>query len=134
MHLQSSRDYVRLGSPTSPEAPRHAQGRKQRQPHEKGQPESAHRRAWGEQFSEDTGLPQGHLDLERRSQRPADQPVGVPLTTEVITLVAKLMSDEGVSVPPLKLADIINLALVDAAEHGGQPRPEMVQRLVRLMK
>lgn len=86
-------------------------------------------------FEAKLGLPKGYLD---RTDKPVQQsthaPLDVPLTTEVITLVGRVLNDEGVTLPPLKLAELVNLAIVDASANGGQPRDAILKSVVRLLK
>lgn len=58
----------------------------------------------------------------------------VGLTAEIIRLVGRLFEEEGVDVSGMRFADVCALALLDAAEHDEQPRPDHVRSLVRLVK
>lgn len=80
-------------------------------------------------FETRLGLPAGSLD---RPVSGATTSVG--LTAEVIRLVGRLFEEEGVDVSGMRFADVCALALLDAAEHDEQPRPDHVRALVRLVK
>lgn len=63
------------------------------------------------------------------------QPVnGVEFTADVIRMVGRLFSEERVELSVVRFADVVALAILDAAEHDGQARPEHVRALVRLVK
>lgn len=68
------------------------------------------------------GLPTGYFDRDQ------------PITADVVRLVGKVLEDEGVSLPMMKLSDLIAIALADAAEHGGVARPALLQAIARLLK
>lgn len=77
-------------------------------------------------FERKLGLPEGHLDRENGAAAPLPYEQG-PLSQEVLLLVGKALEDEGVSLPPMKLMDLIAVAL-------SAPDPELVRRIVRLLK
>lgn len=53
---------------------------------------------------------------------------------ELVQLVGRICETEGATLSTPKFADIVALALTDAAEHGGQAREDMVKTLVRLAR
>lgn len=67
---------------------------------------------------------------------PAAQPApgDTALVAEVIRLVGSISAGEAVTLPPMKFADVVALAYVDAAEHGGKPREDHIKQIVRLLK
>lgn len=96
------------------------------------------------------GLPAGALDrpmngdevpqggwtgIERRAQPPA-APVAAdtPVLTEVVRVTAQVLDDAHVHLTPEKFANLVTLALRDAAEHGNKPRTEFVKGLVDFVK
>lgn len=87
-------------------------------------------------FEARLGLPVGSLDrpVVQLAQSDAPQAVSVGLTAEIIRLVGRLFEEEGVDVSGMRFADVCALALLDAAEHDEQPRPDHVRSLVRLVK
>lgn len=62
------------------------------------------------------------------------EPASAEQTTDIIRLCAKLIEDESVNIPLARFADLVELALSDTAEHGGQVRQDHMRRMVRLMK
>lgn len=84
-------------------------------------------------------LPMGSLDLPPGS-KPQASATAAPLdnttalVADVIRTVSRMCEDEGLSTPPSKFGDLVILALNDAMEHGGQPRPDHARLLVRLLK
>lgn len=86
-------------------------------------------------FETRLGLPAGSLDRPVSGAAPAAAATtSVGLTAEVIRLVGRLFEEEGVDVSGMRFADVCALALLDAAEHDEQPRPDHVRALVRLVK
>ena len=86
-------------------------------------------------------LPVGSLDLPPGPKPQASAALGAApldsttaLVADVIRTVSKMCEDEGLSTPPSKFGDLVILALNDAMEHGGQPRPDHARLLVRLLK
>lgn len=85
-------------------------------------------------FEKRLGLPSGYLDRSEGSSAPPVAPGEVPMTVDVIRLVGKVLDEEGLSLPPMRFADVVALALTDTVEHGGKPRPEMIRSVVKLLK
>lgn len=82
------------------------------------------------------GLSEGSLDNEHGTQTSLPPPpvVNSDLIASVIHSVGAAMGDEHVAgVHPSKHAELINLVLKDALEHGGTPREDHVRALVRLL-
>lgn len=89
-------------------------------------------------------LPKGHFDQPLgdefvsvpavRTTRQVQQVSSVDLTAEVIRMVGRLFSEEGVDFSAIRFADIVAMAILDAAEHDGQGRPEHIRALVRLVR
>lgn len=89
-------------------------------------------------FEQDLGLAPGWFDT---LHEPAEQAVSVPappsstdMLVDVIRLVGTVLQAESLDVGPAKFADLVALAVVDNAEHGGAPREAHIKSLVRLMK
>lgn len=55
------------------------------------------------------------------------------LMGNVIRMVGQVLESEGVNLPPLKFSEVAALGLSDTIEHG-QPRPEYLAQIIRLLK
>jgi hypothetical protein len=65
--------------------------------------------------------------------RPASAPTDAELMGNVIRMVGQVLESEGVNLPPLKFSEVAALGLSDTIEHG-QPRPEYLAQIIRLLK
>ncbi|MQR02348.1 hypothetical protein [Glaciimonas soli] len=83
-------------------------------------------------FEEKLGLDVGTLD-EPISGHTAP-PVDIAQTLELIRLVGRVCEGEAITLAPMKLTDVIALALADTMEHGGVPREDYIKTLLRLAK
>jgi hypothetical protein len=61
-------------------------------------------------------------------------PDAAEMASRALQVVGQVLENEGMSLPPLKFANVAQLTISDAAAHEGVPREEYVQQLVRLMK
>lgn len=92
-------------------------------------------------FEAKLGLEEGSLDWTA-NQRPAAPLKPVPgskqpeasLTVDIVRLVGEVCEEQRVALPAAKFADVVALALADAAEHGRAPSAEYLRRLVALLK
>lgn len=64
---------------------------------------------------------------------PSDDQSG-KIVEDVIAMVAAAIAQERVQLDPVKYASLVQLALSDAMEHGGQARRSFVQQVVKLLK
>lgn len=90
-------------------------------------------------FESKLGMEPGSLDREvplavlpKRSVR--QQSVDVQQLAQVIDALTSACKNETADLPTAKFAEIPTLVAKDAAEHGGQVRPDFVTTLVRLAK
>ena len=84
-------------------------------------------------YERDLGLPSGWLDNAAPAATTTTEG-STALVATVIRLVGAVLQGEKIDVQPARFADLVALAYVDAAEHGGAPREAHVRSLVRLMK
>lgn len=84
-------------------------------------------------FEKKLGLSTGALDQPQRDTTPAAS-AQMPLAVDVIRLVGRVLEDEGVSLPPVKFADLVAFALTESVEQQRIATPDQVKRVVRLMK
>jgi hypothetical protein len=97
-------------------------------------------------FEAKLGLPDGALDwpVENKGRAPASvrvvsKPDPAPasgdtaLTMDVIQLVARTCAAENLQLPPLRFADIVQFALLQAIETGQAPSEEALRRLIALV-
>lgn len=54
------------------------------------------------------------------------------MVRSTIDMVSRIIETERISVTPAKALSLASLAITDAMEHGGQPREQHIQTLVRL--
>lgn len=101
------------------------------------------------------GLPEGSLDKpveidpafiagttrRGRSRMPmppmapaANAPISTDNLMSLIKLMGEVCSAENVTLPPMKQADIMALAIADSMEHGNEVRPEYIKTLISLTK
>jgi hypothetical protein len=99
-------------------------------------------------FEEKLGLPPGWLDRAAPPSAPLPAPAAPPpidsaLVTQVLRLVAESCEAMGVTLAHARFADVVALLYTEAvvallyteaAEERRLPRPEHVQRLVKLLK
>lgn len=91
-------------------------------------------------------LPEGTLDVENgvteiprpptRRARTSAYGAGMDIDQimSLIRLLGEISANENVTLFAPKFVDILALALVDTASHKNNPRPEYIERLVRLAK
>jgi hypothetical protein len=92
-------------------------------------------------FEAKLGIEEGSLDWPA-NQRPVLKPVpgkapaaqDTSLAVDIVRLVGQVCEEQGVTLPAVKFADVVALALADAAETGRQPTAEHLRRLVALLK
>lgn len=88
------------------------------------------------------GLAVGSLDVLpaeiQQSELLALQPVVTAssgkIVEDVISLIDATIAQEGVQLNPLKYANLVQFALADTLEHGGQVRGSHIQQMVKLLK
>lgn len=88
-------------------------------------------------FEKSLGLETGWFDVDHGEATAPEAPAPVNQTdmlVGIITLVGTVLQNESLTLPPAKFADLVALAVVDSAEHGGAPREAHIKSLVRLMK
>lgn len=96
-------------------------------------------------FEQKLGLEDGSLDWPPEGKKPtkatasrnAASPIlstDTSLTLDVIKLVGQVSEEQGINLPPMKFADVVALAISDAAETGKSPSKEHLKRLLALLK
>lgn len=68
------------------------------------------------------------------AETPVDPTSNTAVITDVLRLIGKVSEDEHVTVPPLKLPDMVAMTFADAMDRGGVPRESFVKQLVHLLK
>lgn len=61
-------------------------------------------------------------------------PSNTAVITDVIRLIGQVSESENVTVPPLKLPDMVAMTFADAMDRDGVPRASFVKQLVHLLK
>lgn len=88
-------------------------------------------------YEEALKLPEGYLDVlhgPEVEQQPAKPAADPNMVAEVIRLVGSICANEAVNLPPVKFADVVALAYLDAVEHDQKPREDHIKQVVRLLK
>lgn len=87
------------------------------------------------------GLEDGSLDWPAKGSKPmlpqptAQPTVGdTPLSISIIRMVGQVCEEQGITLAPMKFADVVALAISDAVETGQPPRVESLKRLLALLK
>lgn len=84
-------------------------------------------------YEQKLGLPVGTLDGRAEVSAPATAG-DLSLVATTITLVGSVLKTEAVETSIDRFAQIVALALQDAAEHGGHPREGRIRDVVKLLK
>lgn len=93
-------------------------------------------------YEEKLGLPEGSLDWPVENKGRAPQPTSKPaapasgdtaVSMEVIRLVGTACAAENVQLPPVKFADVVQFALLQAIETGRTPSEDSLRRLIALI-
>lgn len=90
-------------------------------------------------FEAKLDLPSGALDEpvlreEEKTVEVVQQPTDTALVADVIRMVGNICATEKVELSPMKFADVVALAYLDAVEHNRTPRPDHIMQIVRLLK